>query len=62
MSAAEDRGVQVEALPAEIVRVDRYTVVVDGLRVRADERQERALRAMTPEQQQRFLRIFGAER
>lgn len=46
----------------EIVRVDRYTIEVNGTRVRATEDQERRLRAMTPEQVTNFLHIMGADR
>ena len=43
-----------------IVRVDRYTITVDGKRVTANEDQERRLRAMTTEQLERFLVVMGA--
>lgn len=48
-------------MSTEIVRVDRYTIEVDGTRVRATEDQERRLRAMTPEQVANFLHIMGAD-
>lgn len=43
-----------------ITRVDRYTVEVDGVRVRATEDQERRLRALAPDDLRRFLRVMGA--
>ena len=43
----------------EITREDRYTIIIDGHRVRATEDQERRLRDMTPEQVQNFLRVMG---
>lgn len=43
----------------QIVRADRYTVLVNGHRVRADERAERALRSLTPSQMALFLHTQG---
>lgn len=43
----------------EITREDRYTIIIDGYRVRATEDQERRLRDMTSEQVQNFLRVMG---
>lgn len=44
---------------AEVVRVDRYNVEVDGKRIRATPRQEERIRQMTPEQRDRFLAVMG---
>lgn len=44
-----------------IVRDDRYTVMVDGHRVRATPAQEVSLRSLTPEQRANFLRTMGRE-
>lgn len=43
----------------EIVRRDRYTIVVDGCAVRANEQQERAIRNMTARQRADFLHVMG---
>jgi hypothetical protein len=45
-----------------IIRVDRYTVTIDGKRVRATEDQEARLRAMTAEQVAMFVRAMGLDR
>jgi len=46
----------------EIVRVDKCTLLVDGVRVRATPDQERRIRQMTPEQVANFVAIFGGAR
>lgn len=43
----------------DITRIDRYTVEVDGYRVRATEDQEQRLRGMTSEQRANFLLAMG---
>lgn len=43
----------------KIERVDRYTVTVDGHRIRATEGQEAALRRMDAAGVRRFLTIMG---
>jgi hypothetical protein len=45
----------------EIVRVDRYTISVNGKRIRATERQEQIIRAMDPEARARFLAVMGVK-
>lgn len=47
-----------EAAPT-IERVDRYTVLVNGHRVRATEDQEQRLRAMDAAAVERFLAVMG---
>jgi len=42
----------------EIRRLDRYTVEIKGVRVRATEDQEQQLQRMTPDDLDRFLRIM----
>lgn len=42
-----------------VERIDKYTIVVDGHRVRADASQESRLRAMNTEQRDRFLTVMG---
>ena len=42
-----------------VVRVDRYTITVDGHRVTAGEDLERRIRAMTTEQQAALVKILG---
>jgi len=44
-----------------ISRVDRYTLEIDGTRVRATADQEERLRAMAPDDLERFVRIMGGE-
>lgn len=44
---------------SDVRRIDRYTIEVDGKRVRATEQQEQMIRNMTPEQVENFLRIMG---
>lgn len=48
--------------PDRVVRQDRYTVLIDGHRVRADARQEQNLRAMDGADLDRFLRVMGYAR
>jgi hypothetical protein len=45
-----------------ITRVDRYNLLVDGVRVAADEDLERRIRQMTPAQLANFVTIFGGAR
>jgi hypothetical protein len=45
----------------DIIRLDRYTIEVDGARVRATEDQERQIRGLDAEARERFLRIMGAK-
>ena len=42
-----------------IERIDRYYIRLDGYKVLANERQERAIRNMTPEQRRDFLAVMG---
>lgn len=49
-------------MSAEITRIDRYTIKVNGFQVRATEDQEHAIRAMTSEQIADFLKVMGADR
>lgn len=42
-----------------IVRLDHYTIKVDGILVTANEDQERRIREMTPEQLKNFKHIMG---
>lgn len=44
----------------EIVRVDKYTITVAGVRVRANDSQELRIRLMSPEQLQNFMAIMGS--
>ena len=44
-----------------IARVDRYTITVGGHTIRADERQEQAIRSMTAQQRADFLTIMGRD-
>ena len=46
---------------ASITRVDRYTLIVNGVRIRANEDQEQRIREMDDPQLQRFLHIFQRE-
>ena len=43
----------------DVTRIDRYTIEVDGHRVRATPDQEQRIRQMTPDQRGRFLSIMG---
>jgi hypothetical protein len=45
----------------EIVRRDRYTILIDGNPVTATPAQEAQLREMDADQIRRFLAIMGAE-
>jgi hypothetical protein len=45
--------------PEPVERVDRYTILVDGYRVRATPEQERQLREMDSAARARFLRVMG---
>lgn len=61
---ASERGEETDdgdeaANPAGVTRIDRYTVRVAGVHVRADPDQEEKLRAMTVAEQIRFAGIFG---
>jgi hypothetical protein len=47
---------------SRIVRVDHYTISVDGARVRATQDQERRIRMMDSATLERFLWILGAGR
>lgn len=47
---------------ASYVREDRYTLVVNGVRIRAGEDTEQRIREMDDEQLQRFLFIMNKER
>jgi hypothetical protein len=58
MTAAPDPRTP-DAARGEIVRVDRYTVEVNGHTVRATADQEARLRSMDPEQIDRFLTVMG---
>lgn len=42
-----------------ITRIGRYILSVDGHHIGADENQEKRIRAMTPEQRERFVTIMG---
>ena len=42
-----------------IRRIDRYTITINGKRVRADEDQERNIRAMNEVQLELFMRVMG---
>lgn len=42
-----------------VVRIDRYTIEVQGLPVRANANQELQLRRMSPAQQINFLKTMG---
>lgn len=44
---------------APVERVDRYTITVDGTRVRADAEQEARIRAMDATRRTAFARIVG---
>lgn len=44
-----------------IERIDKYTIVVDEVRVYANSEQEERIRAMTPEQRKNFVAVFGAK-
>lgn len=44
---------------ASYERTDRYTLIVNGVRIRADEAAEIKIRAMSQEELQRFLFIMG---
>ena len=46
---------------ASITREDRYTIVVNGVMMRANEETEQRIRAMSQEQLQRFLLIMNGE-
>lgn len=43
----------------DLVRVDRYTILVDGHPIRATPDQAIRIAAMTPEQRARFLAVMG---
>lgn len=42
-----------------IQRIDKYTLLVDGHRVRATPEQEAQIRQMSPDRIRRFLTIMG---
>lgn len=42
-----------------VVRLDRYTITVEGHRITADAAQEHRIRDMTDEQRARFLAAMG---
>jgi len=42
-----------------IVRVDKYTIEVDGFRITASESTEKRLRTMTDAQLDRFKKVMG---
>lgn len=42
-----------------IVRLDKYTISVDGTKVRATVDQENRIRTMTEEARARFVKIMG---
>lgn len=44
-----------------VVRIDKYTVEVDGNRVSANESQEARLRAMSSDERARFVAIMGGK-
>lgn len=46
-------------MSTQVERVDRYTITVNGHRIRATEDQERRIRAMDDEQIARFLSAMG---
>jgi len=43
----------------QISRVDRYTIVVNGHRVRATQEQEKHIRALNEQERERFLLVMG---
>ena len=49
-------------MSADIERLDRYTLLIDGVWVTASEDQERVLRALSPEQLENFLRVMDRTR
>lgn len=44
----------------DVERIDKYTILVDGHKVRATPEQEAQIRLMDPPAVQRFLTIMGA--
>jgi len=46
-------------VPGHIERIDRYTILVDGKRVRADAETEAQIRGLDAEARKRLLSILG---
>jgi hypothetical protein len=49
-----------QACRTPVRRVDKYNIVVGSVIVRADEDQERRIRALSQQQREDFQRIMGA--
>ena len=45
----------------EIVRLDRYTISINGKHIRATPDQERRIREFTPEQRQNFIKTMQGD-
>lgn len=60
-SCGSERGVTPNLRQDEIVRRDRYTIVVEGYAVRATDEQERRIRQMDAAARARFLTIMGRD-
>lgn len=48
-----------EAVQESIERVDKYTLMVDGVRVAADAEQEAQIKTLSPQEREIFMHIMG---